>query len=127
MFTIDNGMPLPNLLFETDDGRRHYNLTFGCCLLDTWLMILLEDLLILVVLLLLLILEARCQDECGVLCSASVFGSRIAHGIWCTEYKRSRFLGTAGVLMVEGFLELLLERGLFVLSWSKSRRLPRRS
>uniref|UniRef100_A0A0E0H866 Dolichyl-diphosphooligosaccharide--protein glycosyltransferase subunit 1 n=1 Tax=Oryza nivara TaxID=4536 RepID=A0A0E0H866_ORYNI len=34
-FTIGYGLPLQDFLFESDDGRRYINLTFGCPLLDT--------------------------------------------------------------------------------------------
>ncbi|TVU50840.1 hypothetical protein EJB05_02231 [Eragrostis curvula] len=34
-FTIGYGMPLQDFLFESDDGRRYINLTFGSPLLDT--------------------------------------------------------------------------------------------
>ncbi|CAN6226321.1 unnamed protein product [Urochloa humidicola] len=34
-FTIGYGLPLQDFLFESDDGRRYVNLTFGCPLLDT--------------------------------------------------------------------------------------------
>ncbi|KAF8679100.1 hypothetical protein HU200_045862 [Digitaria exilis] len=34
-FTIGYGLPLQDFLFESDDGRRFINLTFGCPLLDT--------------------------------------------------------------------------------------------
>lgn len=33
-FTIGYGLPLQDFLFESDDGRRYINLTFGCPLLD---------------------------------------------------------------------------------------------
>jgi hypothetical protein len=34
-FTIGYGMPLQDFLFESEDGRRFANLTFGCPLLNT--------------------------------------------------------------------------------------------
>uniref|UniRef100_A0A0E0KXD0 Dolichyl-diphosphooligosaccharide--protein glycosyltransferase subunit 1 n=1 Tax=Oryza punctata TaxID=4537 RepID=A0A0E0KXD0_ORYPU len=34
-FTIGYGLPLQDFLFESDDGRRYMNLTFGCPLLNT--------------------------------------------------------------------------------------------
>ena len=34
-FTIGYGLPLQDFVFESVDGRRYINLTFGCPLLDT--------------------------------------------------------------------------------------------
>ncbi|KAL6844278.1 hypothetical protein ACP4OV_025951 [Aristida adscensionis] len=34
-FTIGYGLPLHDYVFESDDGRRYINFTFGCPLLDT--------------------------------------------------------------------------------------------
>jgi oligosaccharyltransferase complex subunit alpha (ribophorin I) len=34
-FTIEYGLPLEDFLFQSEDGRRYINLTFGVPLLDT--------------------------------------------------------------------------------------------